>query len=359
MLIELTFSTILDILSFASAFMLGLLFLFSTSENKKANIFLGLFLVSLSIEVLGVLSEEITPPVGLILQTTLFTIPFLLLYVLQTINFRLKTIHFMLFLPGILVNLAIYFDDENILFAILEYLFNLTILFSTLSILNYHKKRIGNYYSNLEDKTLQWIRIIVYIFIGFHALWITEDIIGLRYESLTIYFAVISTIATFFMILWIGKNGFSQQELFKQKLFVTAAPKAKEIGSSVDEVITDTGHGKDKETFDRICQTIARKKLFTDPKLNLRTLSQTLEINEKELSRLINQQTNSNFYRFINQFRIDDFKNLLRSDKAQQLSILGLAEEAGFNSKSTFYTAFKTLEGITPKQFEDKLKKSE
>lgn len=359
MLIELNTFSILDILSFASAFMLGLLFVCSTSENKKANVFLGLFLLSLSIEVLGVLSEEITPPVKLILQTTLFTIPFLLLYVLQTINFRLKPIHFMLFLPGLLVNLAIYFEDENILFGILEYLFNLTILFSILSILNYHKKRIGSFYSDLENKTLQWIRLIVYIFIGFHALWIAEDIIGIRNESLTEYFVSVSTIATFFMILWIGRNGFSQQEIFKQKLFVTPSKKGKKTINPLDEKIISEGHEKDKETFDRICQTIVNEKLFTDPKLNLRTLSMALELNEKELSRLINQQSNSNFYRFINQFRVDNFKNLLCSGKARQLSILGLAEEAGFNSKSTFYTAFKTLEGITPKQYESKLNKSE
>ena len=74
---------------------------------------------------------------------------------------------------------------------------------------------------------------------------------------------------------------------------------------------------------------------------------------------MINEHSKTNFYQFINGFRVSEFKMLMQSPKAQQLSILGLAEEAGFSSKSTFYTAFKAVEGVTPKQYELSLKKSE
>ena len=116
---------------------------------------------------------------------------------------------------------------------------------------------------------------------------------------------------------------------------------------------------KDMETYKTLCQHIRKKRLFANSKLNLRMLSQSFNLNEKEVSRLINQHSEGNFYQFINQFRVEEFKALLHSEKARQLSVLGLAEEAGFNSKSTFYTAFKTLEGMTPKQYELSLKKSE
>lgn len=354
MLVELTISSILDILTCCSAFMLGLLFIFSVSENKRANIYLGIFLLSISVEVLDVLSESMVSFTFIVPQTTLFTIPFLLLYILQTINFRIKPLHFILLLPGIFINGAFYFSIESMLFGILEYIYNITILLSILSILNSHKVRLDNFYSDLENKTLQWMKIIVYMFLGFHVLWIIEDIIGLSYENIGEYFAMVSTIATFFMVLWIGHNGFSQHEIFKRKLF--ALKQNSNESENTDNLRLSVSIKKEEEIFEKLCKKIADEKLFAESKLNLRTLSEALGLNEKELSRLINQQTNSNFYRFINHFRVDEFKTLMHSSKAQHFSILGLAEEAGFNSKSTFYAAFKTIEGITPKEYENSLK---
>jgi len=70
------------------------------------------------------------------------------------------------------------------------------------------------------------------------------------------------------------------------------------------------------------------------------------------LSTIINQEAKTNFYNYINQFRVKEFKRLLQTPKAQQYSILGLAKEAGFNSKSTFYAAFKGIEGMAPKEYQ-------
>ena len=56
--------------------------------------------------------------------------------------------------------------------------------------------------------------------------------------------------------------------------------------------------------------------------------------------------------------QIEKFKQLVQSSKFQQFSILGLASEAGFSSKSTFYAAFKKFEGMSPKQYENSIKKS-
>ncbi|WP_109301025.1 AraC family transcriptional regulator [Aquimarina sp. AU474] len=113
-----------------------------------------------------------------------------------------------------------------------------------------------------------------------------------------------------------------------------------------------------KEQFKTIESKIKSERLFQNPNLNLRVLAANLDVKEKELSKLINQCSETNFYQFINRFRVDEFKNLMQSPKARQMSILGLAQEAGFSSKSTFYSAFKTIEGVTPKQYELSLNKS-
>jgi AraC-like DNA-binding protein len=246
-------------------------------------------------------------------------------------------------LPGIITNFVLlphYF----------EYVFNIIILTYIIKILKGHRQEIGNFYSDIENKTLSWIRAIVFVFLFFHALWVIEDLVGILHEEITEYFAYTSNILTFLMIYWIGYNGFSQSEIFTSQQFQSYKK------TTLEKTVTDIDTLR---KFKEISETIYTKKIFADTDLTLRTLSITLNLKEKELSRIINKSTQKNFYHFINQFRIDEFKKLLSSPKAKQLSILGLAQEAGFSSKSTFYTAFKNIEGITPKEYQNQLKKSE
>ena len=343
--------------------MLGLLFITSSSANRVGNVFLGLSLWSLAFEVLGVLSDAFSKELIFIPHTSLFTIPFLLLYINKTINSNIKLGHYALFIPGIIINLIILGSTGSRLLGYLEYIFNITLLLYSLNIIRRHNIQVNNFYSNLEHKTLQWIKTIVFIYLGFHLLWIVEDIVGLQNENLVEYFAELSTILTLFMVYWIGYNGFSQHETFKQNLFGNHAGTDFKESIAKDITISNTSGNviseEDMIIFENIYRRIRSEKLYTNPKLDLKTLSDDLQLNSKEVSRLINQQTKANFYQFINEFRVSEFKELLQSPKARQYSILGLAENAGFNSKSTFYTAFKTLEGITPKQYEKSLKKSE
>ncbi|WP_435260808.1 helix-turn-helix domain-containing protein [Tenacibaculum sp. nBUS_03] len=341
--INISFYSILDVLSMSTAFMLGLLFITSKSKNKKANVFLGLFLWSLTIEIFNTFIQSVNELEHYSnIQSSLFTIPFLLLYTSQTLNEKIKSYYYVLFIPGVVL---FFVTTENITTTYFEYLFNIILLITITVILKTNQNRIGDFYSNIENKTISWLKTIVYIFIAFHFIWILEDIISLKSKILTEYFAYLSNVLTFFMIYWIGFNGFSQSDLFKFSLFINDKNSFEKTYS--------------KESFSIIYKKIEMDKHFLVSNLTLKTLSKKLDIREKELSKLINTHTNKNFYHFINQFRVNEFKKLLLSPKAKQLSIVGLAEEAGFSSKSTFYSAFKNLEGVTPKQYQNAVKMSE
>ena len=338
--------TLVDMLSIATAIMLGFLFITLKSNNKKANVFLGMFLWSLAIEVLESFLESVnfqTIEIQIV-QTTLATIPLLLLYVQATLKIKFRILYLILFLPFGISNL-LGFHEELIKYV--EYVFNLTLLYIILKKIKEHQNKVTDYYSDIENKTLLWIETIVYIFLFFHAFWILEDFIGFQNEVVTRYFSFSSVILTFFMIYWIAYNGFSQQEIFTTSLF--QIEEKKEV--FVDE---DT-----KEKFEEVSKIIEKDKLYLEGSLNLRMLSKKVNIKERELSKLIKTHTHKNFYHFVNQFRVKEFKKLVTSPKATQLSLLGLAQEAGFSSKSTFYTVFKNMEGVTPKQYQDSLKESE
>ena len=80
-------------------------------------------------------------------------------------------------------------------------------------------------------------------------------------------------------------------------------------------------------------------------------LAEMLGVNNPELARLLNENIGMNFFEYVNYYRIKEFVALAKTDKAQQLTFYGLAQEAGFNSKSTFNKAFKKLMGTSPSAY--------
>lgn len=97
--------------------------------------------------------------------------------------------------------------------------------------------------------------------------------------------------------------------------------------------------------------------LMTTKKLHLnRTLSKSdvlaeLDISSSDLSRVFSEGFGMNFFEYVNVYRVKEFIALVESGKFDHLSLMGIANEAGFNSKATFYKAFKTIIGKTPKAY--------
>ncbi len=351
MTIEVSPISVFDILSIANALMLGVLFITSRSKNNKANIFLGLFLFSLAIEVLASFldGQDLNLP---IMDTGLLTLPLLFLYVIKTLNYRFKLWYSLLLIPFLT-------EFTRVIPAVFYYGFSIVLLLYILRILKRNRSKLGDFYSDIEHKTLSWIKGIIYIYLFFHVFWIIEDLVGLQFESITTYFAEASTILTFLMIYWIGYNGFSQPEIFNTSILAADNQILFKPENKEEENPEEQSEEYSADKFLQLTKRIKDEKLFLQKDLTIRNLSQQLDINEKLFSKLIKIHTQKNFYHYINQFRVEEFKRLLTTGKAGQLSLLGLSEEAGFSSKSTFYSVFKAAEDMTPKQYLNQLNKSE
>lgn len=96
---------------------------------------------------------------------------------------------------------------------------------------------------------------------------------------------------------------------------------------------------------------ITEKKPYLDPLLSLRSLAIQIGIHPNQLSWLLNESLGKNFNEFINHYRVETFKSLSLDPKNANITIMGLAYDSGFNSKTVFNTYFKKETGLTPKQF--------
>lgn len=111
----------------------------------------------------------------------------------------------------------------------------------------------------------------------------------------------------------------------------------------------------DNVYFKEICHLMQTEKLYRNPELKLKTISDKINISSNYISQLINKLSACNFSDFVNQYRIADVKRKLLKPEFRSYPIVSIGLEAGFNSKSTFYSAFKKHTGISPTAYRDKV----
>ncbi|MEP5612236.1 MAG: AraC family transcriptional regulator [Cyclobacteriaceae bacterium] len=105
------------------------------------------------------------------------------------------------------------------------------------------------------------------------------------------------------------------------------------------------------QVFSKARGMIVDNKKFRDPDLTLKSLSATLHVSPQILSMVINQRGKKNFNNFINQHRVEEAIHLFKDGKHENLNISAIAFDVGFNSISSFNSAFKKETGKTPKAY--------
>jgi len=96
---------------------------------------------------------------------------------------------------------------------------------------------------------------------------------------------------------------------------------------------------------------LENKKVFLNPDLNLELLAKEVDLPPYLVSRIINESFGKSFFELVNHHRIEEVKKRLNDPVYGSLSILGIAMDVGFNSKSSFNTAFRKITGMTPSEF--------
>jgi len=210
---------------------------------------------------------------------------------------------------------------------------------------NRYQKYLYNNYSTTSDKSLSWLRIFLWLNLGITVLWLMSYVLflfGYEQEGGNIFALV--TVSLGFLLFFIGYYLILKYNWFHVVLI--------QEETSEEEVQKNKLSSKTDTYYQHLMQLMQEEKLYTDVELTLQNLSERLGISASYLSRIINEKENKNFFEFVNAFRVQDIKEKLVDKDYEHYSILGIALESGFKSKSTFNTVFKKLTGQTPSAYQ-------
>ncbi len=214
-----------------------------------------------------------------------------------------------------------------------------------------HKKNLLLYASTTETFDLAWLR---YFFIGLAVMVMMITSHTIFEVPLMINIAYISYLI---LVFYLAYFALQQKAIFNEKretdLALRIIINEEEQPNLQRKVLTDEQLLRLKS---ELMELMESQKPYLNSELGLTNLALMMQIGIHELSYLINVGFENNFYGFVNNYRVEESKILLSSTKHKNLSIIGIAFESGFNSKTAFNTTFKKMTGLTPTEFK-KLKK--
>ena len=150
------------------------------------------------------------------------------------------------------------------------------------------------------------------------------------------------------LIYWMAYTAIFQRKIFQERLLLR---NELDISIPNNQKISGTDKHKNKELLNEIFTWIQDQKVYLNPELQLEDVAKKFNKSKGYISQLISANHELNFTDYINKLRIDESKKILGDPTYSKYTIVAIGLESGFNSKSSFYTAFKKHTGKTPLQY--------
>lgn len=209
--------------------------------------------------------------------------------------------------------------------------------------------RIFNQFSSLKDINLRWLRTLV---LAFGVVWTLLVAAAAMHHMFRLFSWSFCTdglaLSLSIFIILIGYFGLRQREIFPGTTNLQYA-----VVDSEDKKYSSSNlKAEDAIKLKNLVEMhMTTSKPYLNPELSLSQLAGEINVSPHHLSQVINEHFERNFFDFVNWYRVQEVKERLIDPEYNHLSVLGIAFEAGFNSKSAFNRVFKNVEGETPTQF--------
>jgi len=147
--------------------------------------------------------------------------------------------------------------------------------------------------------------------------------------------------------------GINQSSIYKTRKITNESDEIQYFPESIETKPTRAALSDKQieELTNIILHYLKAKKPYLNPEYSLQMMADDLNISRHKLSETINNGQKKNFYKLINEFRVQEVKEMLLNPVFSHYSVLGVGLECGFNSKSSFNRIFKEETGFTPSEF--------
>lgn len=239
-------------------------------------------------------------------------------------------------------NNGVGYEQFVIVNAILIFLSGIAYFTISYVLIYRHKKQIKHSLSQIEGKTLDWLRLLSF---GIGAVWLFI-IVG---DNDLIFSGVV------LFIVLIGIFGIRQNNVFSN----FPSEDQKTTSRSKESKYEKSGLSNEKKAsiLKMLEQLIKNDKPYLNPELSLTELAELINTQANYLSQVLNEHFELNFYDFINSKRIEEFCGRIKSNAFKNYKLMEIAYDCGFNSKSAFNRNFKRIKGKTPSEYQKEVQK--
>ncbi|GAB5412487.1 MAG: hypothetical protein Cons2KO_00900 [Congregibacter sp.] len=224
-----------------------------------------------------------------------------------------------------------------------------------------HRKRVENAFSNLDRISLDWLRNLLVGTLLVYFLWLAEEFFSADLLEGREWLDVLLGMSMVVLIYTMGLLGLRQPAIFSAS---AAAPEGT-TGPPQPATVTDIANPPAQKyqrsalspelaasLIEELETLMQAESPYLNPNLSLSDLADTLSVSTNYLSQAINDRLKLNFFDYVNGYRIRHSLPLLATS-AQ--TVLEIAMDSGFNSKSAFYGAFRKHQGMTPGHYRKKV----
>jgi len=357
--------------------------LLTRREKNRAKFFLGIFMFSAFLVYLSHAHFFQKVETGYIYFNSIYNFASLAVYPLfywyvrlLTVESDYKTANLVHLIPGVLAGLSAfvvfrmmntdeqktYFqylmdrnsDVENFslpmqvqksIFQVSRIVFLIQVIyyvFKGQSLIRRYNKRIANFYSNLQSRSILWVKVLLYSLVITSVMSIIFNFIG---RSVFVDSVGLLTIPSFiFSVLMfiIGVEGLMQNHAVAE--IETDEKGAPEIA------LKNENSAKLKE---KLLNLFAEEEVFKNPDLKITDVSEKLNTNRTYISKLINTEFSCTFSEFVNRYRVIEAKKLLQEESSKNYSLDYISEKSGFGSMVNFMRVFRDIEGMTPGKYRE------
>lgn len=216
-----------------------------------------------------------------------------------------------------------------------------------------HRARIQAVFSYRERVTLNWLSAMLALFVIGLTSGLTTLIFFQEYADGT---QIMGFMGAFSLaaIFYLGVMGLMQPVIYlrrEQSYLEDARESVRVLDSGSKYEKSSLSHGDMQRIAGKLSASVEENKLYLDAALTMPKLADSIGVSPNYLSQTINSLFDANFFDYIDGLRVEHAKAMLSDPAQNHLSVVDVAMEAGFNSRSTFYAAFKQATGQTPANF--------